>query len=76
MKETPKLVTKLKHIDIHQHWLRQETEKGTLKVELISTNDMPADGFTKALGPQKHMAFIKQLNIVDISSLLSEVSKS
>jgi hypothetical protein len=70
IKESPKLVTKLKHIDIHQHWLRQETAKGTVKINWILTTDMPADGFTKALGPQKHMAFIKQLNIVDVSTLI------
>jgi hypothetical protein len=70
MKESPKLVTKLKHIDIHQHWLRQETAKGTVKINWISTTDMPADGFTKALGPQKHIAFIKQLNMVDVSTLI------
>jgi len=76
MKEAPKLVTKLKHIDIHQHWLRQEAEKGTVKLEWISTNNMPADGFTKALGPQKHTAFLKQLNIVNISHMLSEINKT
>ena len=70
MKEAPKLVTKLKHVDIHQHWLRQETTKGTVKVEWISTGEMPADGFTKPFGPQKHSAFLKQLNLVDISSIL------
>lgn len=76
MKGALKLVTKRKHIDIHQHWLRQETEKGTVKPEWISTNDMPADGFTQTLGPQKHTPFLKQLNIVDISRLLSEINKA
>jgi hypothetical protein len=37
---------------------------------------MPADGLTKALGPQKHAAFLKQLNIVDISRLLSEINNA
>jgi hypothetical protein len=27
---------------------------------------MPADGFTKALSPQKHQAFIKHLNLQDV----------
>jgi hypothetical protein len=76
MKESPKLVTKLKHIDIHQHWLCQETEKGTVKIEWISTNEMPADGFTKALGPQKHETFRKQLNMVDIKPLLNQLDSA
>ena len=73
MNQSPKLVTKLRHVDIHQHWLRQETAKGTVKIEWISTQQMPADGFTKALGPQKHTAFLKQLNMVDISALLTQL---
>ena len=74
MKETPKLVTKLKHVDIHQHWLRQETSKGTVRIEWISTAEMPADGFTKPLGPQKHATFLKQLNLVDITAMLVQTS--
>jgi hypothetical protein len=74
IKESLKLVTKLKYINIHQHWLRQETAKGTVKIDWISTTDMPADGFTKALGPQKHMAFIKQLSIVDVSTLINQLN--
>jgi hypothetical protein len=70
MKDTPKLVTKLKHIDIHQHWLRQEVAKGEVKIEWISTAEMPADGLTKALSSQKHSAFIKQLNLIDISTII------
>jgi Reverse transcriptase (RNA-dependent DNA polymerase) len=73
MKESPKLVTKLKHVDIRQHWLRQETEKGTVRIEWISTNEMPADGFTKPLGPQKHEIFRNQLNLVDIKPLLAKI---
>ena len=76
IKESPKLVTKLKHIDIHQHWLHQETKKGTVKIEWISTNEMLADGLTKALAPQKHKTFHRQLNLVDIKTLLDQIDSS
>ena len=70
LKETPRLVTKLKHIDIHQHWLRQEIATGGLNIQWISTDSMPADGFTKALPRQKHEAFVRQLGLVDIVSMV------
>lgn len=68
LKESPKLVTKLKHVDIHQHWLRQEAQKGAIKIEWIETALMPADGLTKGLSHQKHQTFLKQLNMVDVKS--------
>jgi hypothetical protein len=66
-----KLATKLKHIDIHQHWLRQEVQENRLHIEWIPTADMPADGLTKALPKQKHHIFLKQLGLVDIKHLIS-----
>jgi hypothetical protein len=69
-KDALKLVTKLKHVDIHSHWLRQEVQANSIKLEWIPTADMPADGLTKALSVQKHAAFIEQLNLVDISTKL------
>jgi hypothetical protein len=69
-KDAPKLVTKLRHIDVTQHWLRQEVQAGKIKIEWTSTNDMAADGLTKALPRQKHEHFVNQLNIVDITGLI------
>jgi hypothetical protein len=66
-----KLATKLKHLDIHQHWLRQEIQANRLNIQWISTLEMPADGLTKALDRQKHKTFIKQLGLVDITALIS-----
>lgn len=66
-KETPKLATKLKHVDIHQCWLRQEVQSGRIKVEWIESNKMIADGFTKSLPPQKHRTFVNQMNLVDVN---------
>ena len=67
-KETPKLQTALKHVDIHQCWLRQEVQAGKIKVQWVPTADMIADGFTKLLPAQKHAEFVKQLNLVDIKN--------
>ena len=66
-KETPKLATKLKHIDIHQCWLRQEVQSGNIEVKWIETTKMIADGFTKALPAQKHRVFVEQMNLVDVN---------
>jgi phosphopantetheinyl transferase (holo-ACP synthase) len=69
-KETPKLDTKLRHVDIHQHWLRQEVLANRITLSWIPTAEMPADGLTKNLPRQKHERFIKQLNLVDIGDQL------
>ena len=61
----PALTTKLRHVDIHQHWLRERVQEGELKVGWISTNDIPADGLTKPLPRQKHERFVKLLGLVD-----------
>jgi hypothetical protein len=70
---TPKLVTKLKHIDIHSHWLRQEVQERKLNIEWLATSEMPADGLTKALTRQKQQEFVRQLRLVDISLILSTI---
>jgi len=69
-KTAHKLQTKLKHVDIHQHWVRQEVAEGRLQVEWKPTSQMPADGLTKILPRQKHKSFVQQLGLSDISSAL------
>lgn len=69
-KEGVKLDSKLRHVDIHRHWLRQEIQQGRIALEWKPTAEMPADGLTKPLPTQKHAAFVQQLNLVDISTRL------
>jgi hypothetical protein len=70
--ETPQINTKLKHIDIHNHWLRQEIANGVLQIQWVPTAEMPADGLTKALPRQRFEIFLKQLGLVDISDHIKE----
>ena len=56
--ETAKLVTKLRHVDIHTHWLRQEVKNKRVETHWVSTKDMMVDGLTKSLGHQKHVHFV------------------
>ena len=73
IKESPKLVTKLKHIDIKQHWLHEKVEGGEIDIKWISTVDQAVDGLTKPLLVQKHAAFLKQLNIQDITKVVERL---
>ena len=43
------LQTKLRHVDIHNHWLRQEVLSERINVEYVQSSEMIADGLTKAL---------------------------
>src|SRR5438270_4927448 len=38
------LQTKLRHVDIHNHWLWQEVTTGRIAVEYTPSQDMQADG--------------------------------
>lgn len=60
------LKTKLRHVDIHNHWLRQEIRRGTIEVEYTPSTEMKADGLTKALPAQKWKGFLDQVGLVDV----------
>jgi len=69
-KDSNLIRTKLRHIDIHNHWLRQEIRDAHISVQWVPTTEMPADGLTKPLPRQRHEAFIRQLGLVDIADKL------
>lgn len=69
----PKLITKLKHVNILGHWLQEQVDIGSIWVEWVPTGQMPADGFTKALLKQKHDVFVQQLNLVDLGDRIQRL---
>jgi hypothetical protein len=64
--ELQRLRTALRHVDVHQCWVRQEVQRGTFAVEYIETSKMAADGMTKILNRAKFQTFVKQLGLVRI----------
>jgi hypothetical protein len=67
-KDEDKLFTRLRHVDVHQHWLRQEVADGRVSVQWKPTDVMPADGLTKILVRQNHVEFLKLLGLKDVKS--------
>ena len=63
---TSQLTTKLRHVDIHNHWLRQEVQRKTIRIVYTPTNDMIADGFTKSLSANKTRQLLEHVGLVDI----------
>lgn len=70
--EVSQLQTKLRHVDIHNHWLRQEVARQRIQVVYVPTADMIADGLTKALPANKWARFLGQLGMEDIAGRLTE----
>ncbi len=70
-KEIATLQTRLRHVDIHNHWLRQEADAKRIRVIYKPTNDMIADGLTKSLPRGKWPGFLSQIGMQDISDRLS-----
>ena len=64
--EVSRLQTKLRHVDIHNHWIRQEVTTGRIRVEYVPSSDMIADGLTKVLPGNKWEGFLNQLGLVEV----------
>ena len=62
-KDDPMIHTRLRHVDIHQHWLRQEVQTKRIQIDWIPTSHMPADGLTKVLVGQRFHNFIRLLGL-------------
>ncbi|CRG92922.1 hypothetical protein PISL3812_10003 [Talaromyces islandicus] len=69
-KKEPPYHSKLRHVDIMNHWLRQEVQDGRISVQWVPTGEMPADGLTKPLPRQKHQEFVQHLGLIEIGHLL------
>lgn len=70
IKDLITLQTKLRHIDLHNHWLRQAVSRKDIRVEHISTSSMLANGLTKALGTDQFRVFRDLVGLIDITTLL------
>ena len=75
-KRDDRLHTKLRHVDTHQMWLRQEVQANRLQVMWCPTTEMPADGLTKTLPRQRHDRFIKQLGLEDVQSHVTGLTQT
>lgn len=61
--EVDKLTTTPRHVDIHNHWLRELREQGKLVVKWLPTDQMVADVLTKAKPAQEHHKAVKLLKL-------------
>jgi hypothetical protein len=64
--ENPKFHSRVKHIDIWYHYIRQSVEKGKIKVEYIPSEENPADLLTKSLGPLVHR---RQVELIGLGAI-------
>ena len=62
--QNPEHHGRMKHLDLRFYWLRDVVEAGHVKVCYVSTQSMPADILTKALGYVKvqHMIGLLRLS--------------
>ncbi|KAF7543720.1 hypothetical protein G7046_g9943 [Stylonectria norvegica] len=67
-----KLRTKLKHVDIHNHWLREHIQKKRIVVSYEQSAKLIADGLTKALQGAQLKASCEQLGLVDIEERIQQ----
>ena len=73
--ELVQLRTKLRHVDIHNHWLRQEIVDEKIEVIYTPSTRLLADGLTKSLPGDAFAKFIKQLKLTDLSEELGQRRK-
>jgi hypothetical protein len=75
VQEAAKLQTKLRHVDIHSHWLRQEVQRGTIGLQWQETGKMIADGLTKALSKLRFKRFTEMVGLEDLTERLTLIRR-
>ena len=57
------LDTKLRHVDVYRHWLRQKVQCNYIFVKWTFSANLFADGFMKPLTAQRHTEFVRSLGL-------------
>jgi hypothetical protein len=73
--ESAKLQTKLRHVDIHSHWLRQEVQRGAITLTWRESKKMMADGLTKALPRAPFDQFVGMIGLEDQEQRLKSIRR-
>jgi hypothetical protein len=63
--KNPQHHTRMKHIDIKWHWIREQVAKGQVDLRFIPTSENTADLLTKGLDRNKHTYLRRKLGLVD-----------
>ena len=63
MASNPVQERRIKHIDIHYHFIRQVIQDNTVELFFIDGTKNPADMFSKNLGHIKFLEFRSQLGL-------------
>lgn len=66
----PVFHSRMKHLALDYHFVRQQVQAGKLKVSYISTKDQLADAMTKPLSPQRFLFLRNKIGVSDGSSIL------
>ncbi|MBW0557062.1 hypothetical protein O181_096777 [Austropuccinia psidii MF-1] len=66
--KNPQVNERSKHFDVIFHWIQEKTDDGTLKVNYIATQEMLADGLTKALARPSHLKFLRNVGLQEVMS--------
>ena len=56
--KNPEFHKRSKHIDVQYHYVREQVQSGRISTPYLPTNQMVADGLTKAVSPELHLRFI------------------
>lgn len=65
--KNPEFHKRTKHIDVRYHFIREKYEENLFTLEYISTNEMIADVFTKALPAPKFVDLTKKMGMCNIN---------
>jgi hypothetical protein len=65
MADNPIEHSRIKHIDIRYHFLRDHQQKGDIEIAYVNTHNQLADIFTKLLDEKTFSKLRNELNILD-----------
>ena len=65
----PQQHTRMKHIEIPHHFIRDHVARGDIELAYVCTKDQLADIFTKPLDEARFCYLRNELNIIDSRSL-------
>lgn len=66
LSKNPIFHNRTKHMDIRHHFVRENVMDGIIKIEYMTTNEMPADFLTKGLSTPKHDKCISKVGLLNI----------